>query len=279
MRNRNLKSTALKTRDAHASMVSPAVFYKMHEGTGLAIADSLGNGPDFTVSAGTPLATNVGHYTPPESNTTVWAACAVAEDVDAYLRTLFDFATPYSNILIGLDYEQGADIATGNTLFSMGKPLTGIFALKINANEIPNLIYRGVGSSTNQTVNFVNDLTGTGRTQMLLDIARTAANTFTASLYINGALAASATGDWTNSSGTGPLAAGDFGDGWAIGGLVQTTIGGAKTELINAGAATDAKLGRLFAARLETSHTGIAQAVALDLWRDRGDFPRSLIGL
>lgn len=270
---------AMKPRSNFTAPVFPCVYYKMHEGTGLVIADSLGNGPDFTVSAGTPLATNVGFFTPPESNTTVWAACTVANDTDSYLRNLFDMASDYSNILIGLDYELGADIATATTLFSMGKPLAGIFALKTNATEILNLIYRGVGSATNQTMNFVTDLTGTGRSQILLDIAKSGANTFNVSCYINGSLAASVDGDWTNSSGTGPLAAADFGDGWAIGGLVQTTIGGNKTELLNAGAGGSGKLGRLFAIRLTEAHTAIGQKVALDLWRDRGEFPRSLAGL
>ena len=274
---------AMKPRSNFTAPVSPCVYYKMHEGSGLVIADSLGNGPDFTVSAGTPLATNVGNYMPTAPNTTQWASATVADDASSYLANLFDFSTAYDRILIGLDLELGADLASTRYMMSMGLNAAtyGQFGLNIQATEAVALLYRGVGASATSSITVAQDQSGVTRSSLLIEVQRTGDNTFAVSGYVNGSVAngGTGTGDWTNNSGTAPLGANGFGDGWAIGGLMPAALGNNKTALLNGGAGENSKIGRFFACRLTSAPAGIAQAVALDLWRDRGEFPRSLAGL
>lgn len=258
-----------------------SVFYRMHEQSGMTIADALGHGPNFTVSTGTPLATTPGYYQPAASNSTIYAQCTVAQDAADYLENLFDFTTDYENLLLAVDLVFGTDVSAIQAMFSCGRVGTdgGFLSLELSATEILSLTYRGPQASGGTTDALITDFSGvTARQSILIDFAKTGANTFTYSAYVNGAIVDSGSGDWTNNSATGPLGGEGLGDGYIIGARVSGTVGGAKSNFLNTDAGNTAKLSNLFVAKLTNSYAGIGSDVAVELYDEPGVVPSVLLG-
>jgi len=103
-----------------ADYTSKAVYYKMNEGAGTSLADSLGNGPALTVN---------GTATEIWANAN-WLSCHSAGTFmqsagNAYLNSLFSMVGFGGSLLIGFDYWYGAVNTSTETLVSLFRPANG----------------------------------------------------------------------------------------------------------------------------------------------------------
>lgn len=278
MRNRNLKSTAFKTRDAHASAVSPCIFYKLHEGSGTAFVDALGNGPDFTLTGtGTPL-TNAGWVTPNGTDDML----AVAAANMGILTDIFRMDDAYGQLIIGFDLWTDGSSTGYETIFQAGVATTTVGHIGVGLSSAGSALAistRGVGASTNSDDAFAFTFGGLGvtdkRMQCVVEIVRATANTIDANCYINGAIVGSKTGiSWLDNSGTGPYAGPR---GTPLFGATMMGLQGFSSvarRLNSLG--SNSRISRFLAHKSTTRDATLALTVAQQMYFEPGDFPRAL---
>lgn len=269
---------ALSPLSSRCVPVSPAVFYKLHEQSGTAFADTLGNGPNLTLfGTGTPLA-NVGWVTGGTDN-------YLQSGSNAFLRSIFRLDQAYGQIFQAFDFYYDGDATGLEALTFVGKSdnTTGGWGVEINASEQVILTTRGIGASNHidSVFNGFNlaPLAST-RVQLTVELIYLTATTASANLYANGASVSSiASIDLMANSATAV-----FGSVEVLLDTQAYTLGaqpsgtGARARLLNS-AASNGRLARWWASRHATYDSTLGLALAQDLYKYQGELPTCMDGI
>lgn len=254
---------------------NPAIFMKFNEGSGAVIGDALGNIADITVQGTTTtlLSATAGRMTPDSTagNTTVSADLPAT--VDAYLKDMLNCGK-YGQILIAFDlFFTTAASAANEGFLGIGDVTNGDVGWTIQliqSSMRPSLVMRGVGGTTQSSVNPAGGTPtdGGARNSLVLDIQFTdAATSF--EWFLNGPSIGSGAGDY-GSSGTRP-GANDFTDGVVLFAKAQ---GGSALPLGADSAGTS--IDNLFIhSRVEASATAGAR-LAVEHFKRPGEPPRGI---
>lgn len=279
---RNVQKIGVKPRNGHIDIPADAhtVFYRMHEQSGAAFADMLGNGGDLTLAAsgtGTPLA-NAGYVTPDGTNH------YLQRDADAYLNALLRLDQEYGQILTAFDfYWDGA--ATGTECFffaGVSNPACGGWGLALNSAGQVVWVSRGIGASnhaTNPFTGYALTSLSSQRISVLVETIYKTASTVDANLYVNGTARVALTGiNLLHNNGTAPYGSLQIiptdVQAYSIG--CRPTALATRDWLLNS-AASNGRIGRFLADRRARDAT-LAQKVATELYLYQGEVPRVLVG-
>lgn len=279
---RNSRQIAIKPRSSRPVPVSPCVFYKIHEGSGSTITDSLGNGPVFTVNTGTPLQTT-GGYLPPAPNTTIYAAAPA----NAFLFSLLSLAGVVGEILIAYDYKSTINaVGAAGWMFQAGvsennAAADGAIGLGVNTSEGQSLFVRGVGVGTIQNATGTGaPLATTNRVTNLVSIRNPTGGT-TADITFMSRRGATYTSNSTTidiAGGAGNPRYGASDDNGFVIGARQTGVS-AFDQYMNGNAGDGATMSHLLMFRSNTLVSGLALAVLNDMHNFAGELPVCLSGI
>lgn len=279
MRNRNIKSISIKPADAHASPVSPAVFYKLHEGTGTAFADALGNGPALTLAgSGTPLAT-AGWITPNGTDDLLQVASA---DMGV-LTDIFRLDDDYHHIITAIDMTYDGAVTGQESLWFAGVSANNVggWGLTIRNSTSLSFTRRALGASNHSDEIFTeHDISDYADSRMcvVLEVIKKSASLVDLNLFINGIIRQSLTdSDLLVLSGTAPYAGPNASNaqGFTIGATPNGST--SKTRLLNS-AGSNAKAARFLAIKPNNYDTTLALRVAQEMYKFQGEAPRCLNG-
>lgn len=280
---RNVTKSGVQPRENDFSMVSPAVFYRVQEGSGATISDALGNGSSMTLAAyatGTPWA-NTGWLTP--NGTDHYAQCAA----DSHLNNIMRLDQPFGAIYQGLDfYFDGSLSGNLETLVFAGKSapaVVGGWGIELNTSNAVVITIRGLNASNHYDNAFsgaaLTALAST-RISMVVEVIYKTASTVDANLYLNGAAASSMTDVSLLPNGsTEPYGEVEiYGDtqGYTIGAQPNGT--NTRARLL-AGYGSNARIARWWASKHDTYDSSLGLKLAKDLYKYQGEFPRCMYGL
>lgn len=271
---------ALTPRSSMVTPISPAVFYRLHEGTGSACTDALGNGPSMTLAGsgvGTPWA-NAGWLTPNGTDHYVQAGS------NPFLRSIFRLDQSYGHIIQAFDFYYDGDATGLEALSFIGKSdnTTGGWGVEINASEQVVITMRGIGASNhvdNVFSGFSLASLASTRVQLAVELIRLTATTASANLYANGAAVSSIASIDLMANGATAV----FGsvevllDTQAYTLMAQPNGTNARARLMNA-AASNGRLARWWASRHATYDSTLGLALAQDLHKYQGELPICMDG-
>lgn len=281
MRNRSIKSIALQAQDAHASPVSPCVFYKLHESSGSTFSDTLGNGPDFSYTGTGSIRANTTWLTPNGTDDML----QVSRDNMGILNDIFRMDTEYGQLIMAFDLWTDGSSTGFETIFQSGVAGSTVGHIGVglsSAGSALSVSTRGVGASTNKDDSFGFTFAGLSltnkRLQCVVELVRATATTMDAHCYIDGEVRATLTGiDWLSNSATRPYAGAQgvpvFGATFF--GLQTTST--VTRRLSSLG--SNSRVSRFLAHRSATRDTMLALKVAQQMYAAQGDFPRALRGV
>lgn len=283
MLNSTLKTApALKPRSSRPVPVSPCVFYKMHDGSGLLISDSLGNGPDFTISTGTPLQTT-GGYMPPAANSTIYAVAPA----NAFLFALMSLSGVIPEILIAYDYKSSNNaVGASQWVFhagigDAGASSDGTIALGVNTSENQAVYSRGVGVGTIQNAAGTGaPVATTSRVTNLLSIRNPTGGT-SADLTFMSRIGTTYISNSTTIDIAGGAGNPKFGEsedqGFVIG--ARRTATSTYDQHLNGNASDGATISHLLLFRSSSLVSGLALQVLDEMHNFAGELPVCLSGL
>jgi len=279
MRNNLVRRTFAPRADNWSCSV-PSCFYRLHEGTGSACADALGNGGDLTLAASgtaTPWANRpwitfdgTNHY--------------VQKGSDSYLRTIFRLDQAYQQIFQGIDFYWDGGATGPEALIFIGTSdnLVGGWGVTINSSSQVVLTTRGVGASNHTDSPFTGysmAASSNVRISLLVELRYASATTADAVLYANGASVSSLTGvNLVANSATAVFGSVETSGSQAYTLGAQPSGTSSRARLLNS-AASNGRLSRWWASRHTTLDTALGLALAKDLYRYPGELPRCMNGL
>lgn len=286
-------STLTKTQvrsSVAAQIVSPYVFYRMHEGTGTSLADSSPNsGPAIAVGDTT---TNL--WTSPYFGVVfdVLGNYAFGQDAGTIIDRIFNLSRARDNgqIIVAFDYSTDGTITSSEQMFSYGANTTaGYWGINVNTTPALEFSHRGVGASNLTTTAFPSfnlftnaagaNSVANARITLLFDL-RVNGTSASCTCYSNGTsistasvtdLFANSATDYPGATTTQPLVL--F--------ARKTSTGGSASGNFDrkAGAGgSSGRMGLFFAMRRTTASTTLAQTLATQFTSNQGEWPLGLIG-
>lgn len=262
---RRAGSIGLSMRSAAVALLSPAVFYKMHEATSDTISDSLGNGPDLTIEGTlTNIWDNPGWLTFSGDN-------YAQSGVDSYLSSVFNVGSSTGQVIVSFDYYFDGDLTNTESFFSWGNVTASTgnngFTLALTNGEHHQITYRG--TTSNQTTN----LTGTS-----IGSLGNVRNHLTFDFRPSGLVTS-----YANGAQMGSQLITGFEVGLSLAGATQglTISGRALSSSIDryiSSAGGNARLARFFAINRSTASDALAAAVNEQFYKYMGELPIALNG-
>lgn len=251
--------------------VSPYVFYLMHEGSGVTLEDSAGQGPDLTVQG-----------TDPASS--IWAnaewltlggdhfALSGADDVIDAIFRLSDIGD--GALFISYDFYFDGDVTGGECAFtwgSQGGSYPDDQGYGMNMTSAEGIQFLSRGSNTTNTYNVPgSDLGSLGSTR--ITCTWEILGDGTVNFYVNGAL-------------LGGVSAAEFDgiqysnlDGSPSGLTLFARSNSAGQDRFLSGAGGNARMARFFACKIPTWQAGDGLAVNRQMYYGKGELPRVLAG-
>lgn len=264
--------------------VSPACWYAMHEPSAATLVDKLGNGPTFTMAAGT--ADALGRLAPAASNTTDYATAPADPYLFDVLRLDTMMASGVDQLIIAYDYQStSAAVAATNSIFTAGQMVSyagakGALCLQINTAECPSVSIRNTGVST---AAFAGAATGAGlastlRTAVVIDARKGVGNSVNMTFHtLNSAgLSTTTSANAVTDGGSGLGVFGSEGDGGYAIGARHTAV---YDQLLNAGAGDGASLQNLLFMRKAVRDSALAARLVAEMVRYPNEWPQCLNGV
>ena len=258
-----------------------ACFYKLAELSSGTLADTFGNGPNFTGVGG--LTTGAtGGLDPAASNTTAYATAAA----NAYLYDIVSLIGTFGELLIAFDWKSSVtDVTLTNTVFMAGRfnasHAGGGLALKVATSEKIQIESRGAGaggSTQNAISSGANPLQTTNRCTVVVSVRLNSATEAAVDFLIReGTTTHASSGTLALDSGAGFAAFGTGGvdDGYSL--CAAKTSASGYANMLNAGAAEDATIRNLLLLKTPTYDSSLALSILLDMSNNPGEIPRRIL--
>lgn len=258
-----------------------ACFYKMAELSSGTLADTFGNGPNFTGVGGLTTGAN-GGLDPASSNTTAYATAAA----NAYLYDIVSLIGTFGELLIAFDWKSTVtNVTSTNTVFMAGRfnasHAGGGLAVKISTAEKIQLESRGAGAggSTQNVLNTGSSpLATTNRCTVVMSIRLNSATEAAVDFLIReGTTTHTSSGTLALDSGAGFAAFGTGGvdDGYSL--CAAKTSASGYATMLNAGPAEDATIRNLLLLKTPTYDSSLALSILLDMANNPGEIPRRIL--
>jgi len=273
-------------------IVSPAVFYKMYEGTGTSFSDILGNGPALTIVA-TETTTNlwsVPAYATPDSTGNSLIPSPLS---NAVLHNLFDLSRiGDGQLLLAWEFIFDGALTSNEHFFGYGADTNAATAggwwVNMNSSNQIQFASRGVTAGSAITTSFTGFNAHTSpqggnsvpnaRISLLMDV-RVANSLANINLYSNGNSVSGITDHNLLNGGTGLPGTQDV-QPFCMWGRKNSTAGSAAANFTQkmGSAASNASMSLFFAMRRGTASETLPLLLNTEFYARRGDYPRALIG-
>lgn len=267
------------------SIVSPWMFYKLQEGSGIVAADTAGRGPNLAPQAGAVTTEwgNAGYYTPVGTQNSVLRA------TNTSLDALFNLANVVGKqLLICFDFYFDGGVTASETIMGFGANTTaGGWWITLNTSNQLGFGFKAVGSnslSSNAMSGFNMgtdaDAGSNKRFTIGLDIRVVGAYpnaVGSCSVYCNGVSKTSAVNlDLNQAANSGTALPGaTVGQPFALAGRKSSTGSDTYDQTLHSGA-SNGRLAMVFAMLKSTPDDYIAAQMSRDFYNLRGEYPQVL---